>query len=359
MPSNIRSKPIEGSVSDSAGNVLRNSTIVIKEATPFGSNVIDTVPSNDDGYFKSRPIPPGTYDIYESGVRISRHIHQPGSEHIQVFKSSETAVTIYPFQDLLDSGDINLFRHFIQIESDDIDVEVYGNTFPLYKPKFIDMSVLPIGNSYKSIYDFFTMNSDSSITTTRFDIELYYPLTSIASAYKRIRWAGVPAIKMSSNSKLIIPLDYYSIVASLPKLYSLNSGSSLGPTDAIVSSVVGNSKVTITSNDTEFVNGFMKRITFGDIVKFYFNNGSSIIEWYGIYFSKNSGNTEFSFDKWKSSRFVSGVAVKDMYADTAQAFDGMFPGISSINETVNELYTVTENNYAQNNESELYTYEDS
>jgi hypothetical protein len=357
MPSNIRSKPIEGSVSDSAGNVLRNSTIVIKEVTPFGSNVIDTIPSNDDGYFKSRPIPPGSYDIYESGVRISRHIHQPGSEHIQVFKSSESAVTIYPFQDLIDNDDINLFRHFIQIESDDVDVEVYGNTFQLYKPKFVDTYTLPIDNNYKNLYDFFKMASGSCITTTRFDIELYYPLTSAASTYKRIRWAGVPALKMSGNSKLILPLDYYSIVANLPKLYANESGAPLGTSEAEISNVT-DGRVTI-DGDGDFISKFMNRITVGDIVRFFFTDGTEVVEWYGIYISKNAGNDVFTFDKWKSSRFVSGTPANSMYAVTAQAFDGMFPGIVSINETANELFTVTENNYAQNLGGELYTYENS
>ena len=75
MSSNIRALPIESFITDSSGNVLRNALILIKEAAPSGSNLIDRTTSDDDGYFVSKPIPAGTYDIYESGVRVAKNTH--------------------------------------------------------------------------------------------------------------------------------------------------------------------------------------------------------------------------------------------------------------------------------------------
>ena len=73
MASNIRAKSIEGYVTDSAGNIIRNSQIIIKQSTPSDSFNIDTVSSDDSGYFASRPIQSGTYEIYESGILVSRY----------------------------------------------------------------------------------------------------------------------------------------------------------------------------------------------------------------------------------------------------------------------------------------------
>ena len=87
MPSNLRSKPIEGYVADSAGNVLRNSQILIKEAAPYGSNIRDSITSDDDGYFKSKPLPSGSYDIYESGIIVAKTIHNPDKVDIQCYKA--------------------------------------------------------------------------------------------------------------------------------------------------------------------------------------------------------------------------------------------------------------------------------
>ena len=86
MSSNLRSKPIEGHVTDSAGNVLRNSQIIIKQATPSGSITMGSVQSDDDGYFQSKPLPNGLYDIYESGIVISRIVHTADRNSIQCFK---------------------------------------------------------------------------------------------------------------------------------------------------------------------------------------------------------------------------------------------------------------------------------
>ena len=61
MASNLRSKPLTGHITDSSGNVIRNTSIIIKDT--YG-NTVDTIPTNDEGYFVSSPLPNGVYNIF-------------------------------------------------------------------------------------------------------------------------------------------------------------------------------------------------------------------------------------------------------------------------------------------------------
>ena len=64
MGSNLKSRPIEGYITDSAGHVLRNVDVLIKEEiSKTESTLIDSVKSGDDGYFISDPIKNGIYEI--------------------------------------------------------------------------------------------------------------------------------------------------------------------------------------------------------------------------------------------------------------------------------------------------------
>lgn len=218
MSSNLRAKAIQGHVADSAGNVLRNSQIIIKQSAPLGSITIDRVISDDDGYFKTSPLPNGIYDIYESGVNIARIIHTADRNAIQCFKPNRDNYDISLVEDfvtLKDLNELNGFKYFLQIEQEEVDVSVLGSSFPIYNFDIIG-TVDPTNELY-NMADFFNFTPASRITTTRFDIEYFAPLTELSNNYKRIRWAGVPGLRLSEDSKLVVPLDYFSIVASLPK----------------------------------------------------------------------------------------------------------------------------------------------
>ena len=135
MFSNLRSLPIEGHVTDSAGNILRNAQVSIKQQTPSGSVVVDTVKSDDSGYFISSPIPNGLYDIYESGIKISRIIHNIGNEGLQCFQASRenyNPALVRSFSDLASAKDLNSYKTFIQLEPSNLNTSQYGNLFPLY-----------------------------------------------------------------------------------------------------------------------------------------------------------------------------------------------------------------------------------
>jgi hypothetical protein len=217
MFANLRSAPIEGHVTDSAGNVIRNSQIIIKQQTPYGGVVVDSIRSDDTGYFISSPIPNGVYDIYESGIKISRIIHETSIGGIQCFqadRSNYNPSIIGSFPDLSDAQNLNSYKSFIQIEAPYLNTAQYGNIFPLYE---YDISVNPESDTEQSneiyeISNFFQLSSASRITISRFDIEYFSPLTASSSNFKRVKWAGVPGIRFYQDSKISssIRLLYYS-----------------------------------------------------------------------------------------------------------------------------------------------------
>ena len=372
MISNLRSKPIEGHVTDSAGNILRNSQIVIKQQSPNGSFIVDSIRSDDAGYFISNPVPNGTYDIYESGIKISRIIHDTGMQGIQCFQADTenyNSSIMKNFSDMSSANTLNQFKAFIQIESPDMNTSQSGSLFPIYEK---DVSVNPepyFTNEIYKIAEFFGLTSSSRITISRFDVEYFSPLTLSSTSFKRIKWAGVPAIRFYGDSKLVLPLDYYSIVANNPKAISpageTDLNNNVSCTFSTPNTILNISDKPGYSNLTTLVDSLF----IGDILKIRFTNNSGSTTttpppaqwkyWYGIVDNINniSGNTTIVLENWKSSRFVSDtIDTSSFYADKIFAFDGMFSNIMRISQEINQLFNVTENNYAQNNESELYTY---
>ena len=357
MTSNIRAKPIEGHITDSSGNVLRNAQIVIKQATPNGSYSIDSINSDEHGFFSSKPIPNGLYDIYEKGVLVSKLIHNPDVDSIHCFKAHRDNYDvsgIKNFSNLAgdEDNDLNEFKAYIQIERPQINVAQYGNTYPIFdyditsKTEFNDDELWYISQ-------FFNLTSESRITTTRFDVEFFNPLTSLSNSYQRIRWVGVPGIKFYRDSKLVIPLDYFSIVLNHPRIV-FPIGSPLGP--GAVTASGSDDNLTLT-NGGGFPAGFESRIKIGDITQIILSTGTVSKPWYGIISSISA--TSIRLKKWKSSRFVTEISSGSylgLFLERILVYDGMFSGILNIDEDVNEKFTVVENIYAQGNESEIYNY---
>jgi hypothetical protein len=346
--SNLRSKPIQGYVTDSAGNILRNSQIVIKSQNPLGTVVVDTTKTDGNGYYISNPIPDGIYDVYESGVRVARISHISDKSKIQCYKPGRDN---YPFRDvsifssLVTSSTLNNFKFYLQIESEFTDVFQLGSTFPLYDYDMFNM--VDDGNDIVNISKFFDLSSDSRITTTRFDIEYYSPLTSVSTQYKRIRWAGVPGIRFYKNSKIVVPIDYYSIVPSLPKFYIATSQitglsfNSVSTTDIV--------SINVSSNDL-CKRSMVPKTSIGDIIKIEIS-GTKV--WYGIVLS--ASDTAIILERWRSSQYISTTSLSGSISKIF-LYDGIFQNICDINDTNNERFSVVENQYAQDNGSELYNY---
>ena len=359
MINNLRSKPIEGHVADSAGNILRNANIIIKQSTPNGAYVVDSTQSDDDGYFVSGPLSNGTYDIYESGTKISRIIHSPDSLKIQCFQANADNFDLSimgDFNELATSLQLNKYYGFIQLESQLIDIYQYGNLFPIYDIDILSNRSEDDFNELYALAYFYQFSSKSRITTTRFDIEYFAPLTIASNLYKRIRWAGVPAIKFYQDSRLVIPLDYYSIVMNNPKAMTPN-GSPLGSGSIAINADNDNAVIQELSGENLLNLSYL--IAVGDILRIKMtSDGTDIRSFNGIITSISPGtvNKTIYLEKWKSSRFVSDVIPNNAYVRRIFAFDGMFSNIMSINEDINQRFTIVENISAQNNQSELYNY---
>jgi len=373
MSSNLRAKPVEGHVTDSAGNVLRNSQIIVKLATPHGSIAVASVTSDDDGYFQTKPLPNGVYDIYENGINIARTIHSPDRSAIPCFRPGrdnyDTSLLLN-FTTLTETSWpwLNAYKYFLQIEPEELDISVYGSSYPIYQeysndPNDNDLSTnADPTNEIYNIARFFNFTPESRITTTRFDIEYFAPLTALSSYYKRIRWAGVPAIRFSADSKLVVPLDYFSIVASLPKRTS-----NYEEEDGIAIENTGISKVKLLKETSEFAD-FETHVTntlIGDIVKVTVMGASGEEGpeyFYGVVVAVDNITDEgwnLTLERWLSSRFISNLDLSGLtnpYVIRVESFDGMFPGIVDINDDVNERFSVVENINAQNNVPELYNY---
>lgn len=356
MASNLRAKPIEGFVTDNSGNVLRNSLILIKEATPSGSNLTDRVTSDDDGYFVSKPIQSGTYDIYESGVRVSKHIHQANQHAIQCYATASDNIPedLPPFYDTdyTAANDINKFRHYLQIEADDLDIKLYGHSFPIYEPN------LMVGN-LADFTTYHTLTSNSRITTTRFDVELFLPLTNVSTQYRRVRWVGVPAIRFFEDSRLVIPLNYYSIVANRPSEIE-DFAANINFTHNDTLEVIGIYDVSDT--DPSFTT-LSDNIVKGDILKLTFDDNASKIFW-GIFVESDvySLHTRLMLKKWRSSNYISNAISGDLenmnYVTDVVKYSGMYNGMTNIGVSTNEKYTIVENVYAQDQNTELYNISD-
>jgi len=357
MASNLRAKPIEGHITDSAGNVLRNKKIVIKQSSPEGSFSVDSTNSDDSGYFKTKPIPSGNYDVYESGILLSRTIHSSDKSAIQSFKAGTDNVggVNSTFETLVGSKELNKFKAFLQIESADLDVSQYGSSFPVYEKDLSQNNPeIPGFEELWNIASFFGFNNLSRITLTRFDIEYYSPIHALSSLYKRVRWVGVPGIKFFEDSKIVVPLDYYSIMLNHPKLISPQTGVYDTGANGVPISGTSDELVLSTTTNSVYIEVY-NSLNVGDVIQVI--RGADV--WYGIIVLKSASGNEITTEKLRSSRFLSTLdptVVGD--ASNVIGFDGMFQNITEIKETANEKFTVVENMDAQALPVEVYNYND-
>ena len=353
MATNLRGRPIEGYITDSAGSILRNTTVTIQESTPIrhgggGLVVVDTVSSDDDGYFVSKPLKNGLYDIYEGGVRIYREYHSANPTIIQCYRPDEYSIpsNIRPFSDYVSGTspiyDINEYRYYLQIETDDDLLQpgppVYGHTFPIWG---INVPTGLVGLPFEKIANVhvgLSTASESRLTTSRFDVEF-----SLDNRY--MRWAGVPGILFYKDSRIVVPLDYYSLVPTRNK-----KSLAISTTPTITSNMM-------ISNATVY-----DEAAIGDIFEISFD-GYSNIAW-GIVYYKSGSNVYLK--PWNSSNnsMISQGTPDFSYfsgftTESITIYSGFYDGMENLDSSTGERFTVQENQYAQNLWSaptELYNY---
>lgn len=367
MPTNLRSIPIEGYITDNAGNIVRNTTVIIKEDTPSGSNIVDTVKSDDDGYFISKPIKNGLYDIYESGVRVFRQYHSSQPTVIQCYKPgiSNTPTWLAGFSEYTSSNiptiDINDYKSYVQIEPETLNTTLYGHQFPLWNINPYDISMIGNDHSFKNItkvHNGLDANT-SRLTHTRFDAELFLPLYAQNVTHKRVRWAGIPGLMFYGDSKIVLPLDYYGIVPN--HFYNTITPSSN------ITWAIWNSDPTLIRIDlgaTDY-NNFYTSLTTGDIIEVSFST-TNMKFWCILYYKFVESNRRILYGRmWKSSYAVAGdnlsnisVVASSTDINKIICYQGMYSGMEIINQSTSEYITVSENLMAQNSVTELYNYDE-
>ena len=343
MSSNLRARPIQGALTDNAGNIIRNSSLLIYSSDSSGQ--VASVDTDSSGKFKTVPLPSGMYSVYNYGILVVDMYHNADFNSYAVqFASTDN----YPientksFYDLSETNTVNDFISYIQVEDDRVNTDIYGSSFPLWE----NTDINNVSQNYSDMYSFFDMTSASRITMTRFDIEYNTPVTFETKALKYIRFAGVPGIKYSEDSKIVIPLDYRSIVANRP-IAVWSDVNKIATVE--VSGSSNSSTIEFLPSQPEFTS----RIAVGDILKL---EADDDIVWYGIVSKKGIDSTiAFTLNKWDTSRYTSEDLVS-LDILKASHYNGLFPTILALKETVGERFSVVENTYAQNSDDELYQY---
>lgn len=200
---NLRAKPIEGFVTDSAGNTVRSPNVVIKEVTTGSKyRVVDTCSTDPSGYFRSKPLKCGVYEVFESGEVLTRVNHFFGNGLIPAFKPTPNAFN--PIKSINDYNvdslsNINDHIFCVQIESDSTDIQNSGHVFPTY-----------FGLDTSGIPNHYGWQAGCVVTPSRFNIEYFYPNAN-PGTYRYVSWRGVRAIGYSSTTPMVIPLTYWDL----------------------------------------------------------------------------------------------------------------------------------------------------
>ena len=224
---------------------------------------------------------------------------------------------------------------------------------------------------------FHGLNQDSRITSTRFDVEYYNPLVTTSDVYRRMRWVGIPAVNFTAGSKLVLPLDYYSMC------FNRINTNAVFPNNNIKYQVKQELEVVTIYDDSDNDPAFttlIDNIIVGDVVKLTFSPTTttttpapSASVFYGIFVAEDAKYLSpedlqvyrsLMFKKLKNSNYPS-TPIETLneqsgtyVVSTATKYDGFFNGISNIGSSVNEKFTVVENIYAQDIANELYNYND-
>lgn len=371
MPTNLRSLPIEGYITDNAGNIVRNADVIIKEDAPNGSIVVDTAKSDDDGYFISRPIKNGVYDIYESGLRVMRQYHSSNPTLIQCYnpETNNIPTNIRPFNDFIGSPtpsyDINKARVYVQVEPEYIDISTYGHMFPVWN---IDPQADLYGHDFyniTAIHPELTTASSSKLTHTRFDVEFFLPLYAQNTSHRRIRWSGVPGAIFYADSRVVLPLDYYSIVANHHYVQYTPIA------DNMWSVWNGDPELISVNLTTDSMLAIYDKATNGDILELQMSGGYKF--WCILYCKQTTSVTDSQRTGqmygrlWKAAdgRLIAQgtsdltylkALVPNMKVVGYKIFQGMFSALSNVTTSTSEYFSVQENQNAQNSINEAYNY---
>jgi len=332
---NLRAKPIEGFVTDSAGNTVRSPNVVIKEITTGSKyRVVDTCATDPSGYFRSKPLKCGVYEVFESGEMLTRINHFFGNGIIPGFKPTPNlyvpAKSINDYN-LASTNNINNHILCVQIESDSTDIQNSGHVFPAY-----------FGLDKSGIGDHYELASGNTISPSKFNIEYFYPNAN-AGTYRYVTWRGIHAVSYgvaSSPLPMVIPLTYWDLfidtalpISSRPALavpYAFGTESS----KAVITILASSEQGTQISFST---------LGKGDIVSITI----SAVTRYGIIYdiiTNPEGDYDLHLQIWEktgATEFVAPVGIGDTTM-SMKFFQGLSQTMESAEDTLSDRLTIME-----------------
>lgn len=306
MDIKYRSSPIEGYITDAAGNVLRNTTIRIKEEHPGGLvSDVESIKTDNNGYYVSSPLRRGAYSLYDGGVRLARKIHNPQAcFEVPAFTpnpkaSPDIAITSSPAgQDVIDTV-------FLQIEPDDRDIDKFGHMFEVFDSS--KYSIVPRGYTPFQNMPPVYFSGDRLITNRRFDVFYNDEVTGA-----NIMWKGVPAIVFNSsqNTQLVLPLDQFSMFPKRLKQARDYIGTSvpnpalINSSNIAISSVGSILTISLSGTFDDDLKRFVSSLSVGDIAMINtksedYPSDEDMIIWARVVSKTNSStNFEIKLQDW-------------------------------------------------------------
>lgn len=342
---NLRAKPLQGYITDSAGNTVRGATVVIKEVTATSQyRVVSTTKSDSRGFFQTvEALKPGTYDIFESGVLMTRIIHTFGNGLIPAFRASSLAgapigtLSVYGLggDSKPTAADINEYVFPIQIEGDDSDIKNFGHNFPVYMGSAV--SVFDTANPECQIVDI----TGSTVSSSRFSCEYYYPNVQTVT-YRYATWRQLHAVSYGNTAGVkkpfVIPLTYRNlrIEEDLPVISATSASFDVG-TDTTTGSFE------TSSMDTDSQLALNTAIAYqsigkGDIVRV----GDGPTYYWGIICADPLASVS-GYTVWiRAWSRVQAVPLVDVASATLRFYHGFSPTMENATESLSDRLTVFE-----------------
>lgn len=353
---NLRSKPISGYVTDSAGNVVRSTKIVVKQVTGSSQyRVVATAKTESSGWFETVPLKPGVYDIFESGVMVMRVIHNFDNGGIPCFKPSAKSLaptlslSVYGVDDETPrAANINDYMLAIQIEGDDTDSANSGHCYPMYSGIALDYF-----NSNHS-----SMQSPTSVTASKFNAEYFYPNVK-TTTYRYATWRGVHGACYGRQTKadapavspIVLPLTYDSLCinpdmpAAVLSLLAVTS-------DDVLNIDADDRRAWFALDRFQGPTSIQTLIAFGavgkgDMVRVYDNDTEQ--EYWGIIFNSptylGDGSTYDGYvwiEMWNKQHPDADSFPAGVVDATISIYHGFSPSMETVDDSTSDRYTVFE-----------------
>jgi hypothetical protein len=304
-----RKKQIVGHVVDGAGNAIPDTKVTIRRVVPKGSVQVGATKSGLTGLFKTRPLPAGLYEIYESGV-YSQSIEHNVDSIIPCYIGDYVQPVFQPTAP-------NAFNTRLRIELD-------SSFFPCYK----------VEGGFGQYTDI------KYVTYTRFDVEL---LTS--KGY--VRWSGVPGVKVGDiDSPAHLLLDYQGMSFARP--YKIDS-----PVTVSYDNANGVNIITYPSSDGMVFRGDVIEVITNSVARMFIATKDSL---QGDSNKKNVTCKPYSGKKPLEGASYSSTGHENVTSGMARFHHGMISSRLQDDISVADYFTVVENTTIGAIRSELYTY---